>query len=433
MKLYSTNKKVQSVSIQDAVLQGLATDGGLFMPQEIPNLPASFFSNLTEMNWQEIAFSVAQNLLGDDIEKNTLQKIVSESLDFDIPLVKLDENMHILELFHGNTLAFKDVGARFMARLLGHFIEKKQKSETTYILAATSGDTGSAVASGFHNVPNVEVILLYPKGMVSHIQEQQLTTYQGNIRALEIEGTFDDCQDLVKKAFLDSDLQNALTLTSANSINIARLIPQSFYYFYAVAQLGKTDKNIVVSVPSGNFGNLSAGLMAKRMGLNISKFIAANNQNNSVVDYLKTGDFEARKTIKTISNAMDVGNPSNFVRMLELYKNSHEALSKDIVGVSFDDHSTKDAMKEIFEKYNYIVDPHGAVGYLGLKNKLNENEVGIFLETAHPAKFGDVVKESIGKEAEIPERLKAFLGKEKKVTLMNPEFDKFKEYLMALK
>ncbi|MCX6735420.1 MAG: threonine synthase [Candidatus Peregrinibacteria bacterium] len=434
MKLFSTNRKADPkflpplATFEKAVMQGLAEDGGLFMPTEIPTLPKDFFEKISILSLPEISFEVAKTLLQEDIPEKDLRKIIDESINFDAPLKQVVENIFSLELFHGPTLAFKDFGARFMARIMSYFINKSDKKIT--IIVATSGDTGSAVASGVYNVPGIRVFLLYPSGKVSKIQEQQLTTMGGNIHALEIDGTFDDCQRLVKTAFVDKELktifaENNDSLGSANSINIARLIPQSFYYFYAYAQLKNKDY-AVFSIPSGNLGNLTAGLIAKKMGLPIKKFIAANNSNNSFTEYLHTGNFTAKASVTTISNAMDVGNPSNFVRILELYENNLEKIRQDISSADFSDEKTAAAIKEVYEKYHYTMDPHGAVAYLGLKTF---SPCGIFFETAHPAKFLDVVEPIIGTKIQIPERLASCLTKTKVTTKLSKEFQDFKNFL----
>lgn len=406
------------------------------MPKEIPSLDEAFFQNMPSMSFQEIAFQVAKSLLEGELEDNILKQIVEESINFDAPLVELEENIYTLELFHGPTLAFKDFGARFMARLVSHFI--KGSDRELIILVATSGDTGSAVAHGFLNVPGVRVVLLYPSGKVSEIQEKQLTTMGGNITALEVDGSFDDCQKLVKQAFVDEELKQELQLSSANSINIARLIPQSFYYFYAYARLKAKELPIVFSVPSGNYGNMTAGLMAKKMGLPVSRFLASTNVNAIVPQFLETGVFSPQASKKTISNAMDVGNPSNFVRIEELYHHDLDSIRADIWGHSFTDEETKRAIKEVYQKNHYLLDPHGAVAYLGLKAYLKSRQggakpvTGIFLETAHPAKFMDVVEPIIGEKIEIPERLQVFLRREKKATFLPNQFRDLKTFLLNL-
>jgi threonine synthase len=426
MKYYSTRKSVSSVTFKEAVIKGLPEDNGLFMPETIPVLPKTFFDNLSETSLADIGFTIASPFVGNDIPQDKLKTIIEETLNFLIPVVPVHDNIFSLELFHGPTCAFKDVGARFLARCLSHFSAHSKEKVT--VLVATSGDTGSAVANGFLGVPNVDVVILYPKGKVSYLQEQQLTTLGQNITALEVDGTFDDCQLMVKKAFLDNELNKAMKLTSANSINIARLIPQSFYYFWAIAQL-KGHKEIVFSVPSGNYGNLTAGLLAKSMGLSIKRFIAASNINDSVPQYLSTKIFEARPSKQTISNAMDVGNPSNFGRMTELYDQSWEQMIADITGCSFSDTQTRAIMKEVYAQHNYVLDPHGAIGYLGLQKHLRKPETGVFLETAHPAKFLDTVNEVV-REVKIPERLRVYLDKKKVIISVDNNFQELKDYLL---
>lgn len=431
MRFYSTKNQGLSVSLKEAVLQGLAPDKGLFMPERIPVLPENFLSRLSGMSMQEIALHVSKNLLGDDVDAQSLQAIVENAISFDAPLVEVEPNVYSLELFHGPTLAFKDFGARFMSQLLGHFA-RQEKREIT-ILVATSGDTGSAVANGFLGVDGIRVVVLYPSGKVSRIQEMQFTTLGKNITALEVEGTFDDCQHMVKAAFMDAELREARYLTSANSINIARLIPQSFYYFRAYAQLEKLSHPVVFAVPSGNFGNLTAGMLAKRMGLPVGRFVAATNVNDVVPVYLKTKSFVPRPSVHTISNAMDVGNPSNFERMLDLYGNSFEALIGDLMGYAFTDEQTRDAIRDVYETTGYILDPHGAVGYLGLKSymEMNDRVHGIFLETAHPAKFLDVVEEAAGTTVELPDRLKAFLQGTRQSIKIGNAYDDLRDFLMS--
>lgn len=432
MKYYSTNNKNLKISLRDAVIQGLAPDNGLYMPEHIPTLPNSFFESLPSLSLKDIAFEVARNLIGEDLPNTELNKVIDHTIQFDAPLVQIEEDVYALELFHGPTLAFKDFGARFLSGLLGYFAKQQNKEIT--ILVATSGDTGSAVANAFLCVPGTRVVVLYPSGKVSEIQEKQFTILGENIIALEVDGTFDDCQRLVKQAFLDKELKQELFLTSANSINIARLIPQSFYYFYAYAQVSEEGKPVVISVPSGNFGNLTAGLMAKKMGLPVHAFIAATNSNDVLPEYLRTKVFRPRNSNQTISNAMDVGNPSNFPRMLELYKNDFTKLSSDITGYSFADEDTRDAMRLVYSKMEYIMDPHGAVGYLGLKEFLKSNSeyTGIFLETAHPAKFKEVVEETIQHTIDLPERLKEFMAGEKKSIRISSNFLEFKSLLPTL-
>ena len=429
MKFYSTNNKELSVNFKDAVIKGLAPDGGLFYPESLPQLDKSFIDKLPNLSLAEIGFEVSKLFLGDDIPSDKLQEICEDALNFPTPLVSFEPNVYSLELFHGPSCAFKDVGARFMSRCLNYFAQ--ESDEKISILAATSGDTGSAVAHGFLGIENIEVVILYPSGKVSQIQEQQLTTLGNNITALEIDGSFDDCQALVKKAFQDKDLNKAMKLSSANSINIARLIPQSFYYFYAYGQLKNQNKDLVISVPSGNYGNLTAGLIAKQMGLPIKKFIASSNINKVVPEYLNTGKFETKASIPSISNAMDVGSPSNFDRMMTLYRENHPRICEDLKGASFNDEQTKEAMQKVFENTGYILDPHGAVAYLGLKEKLDtENELGVFIETAHPAKFIDIVEEVIETKVEIPDYLKACLTKEKSSIKMSANYQDFKNYLI---
>lgn len=434
MQYYSTNGNSPKVSLQEAVVHGLAADKGLFMPEVIPTIPKAFFNNIAEMSLQDIAYVVANTLFGQDIDSKTLKNIVNETLNFDIPLVQVEGNKYSLELFHGPTLAFKDVGARFMARLLGHFNQRKGE-DVVNVLVATSGDTGSAVANGFLNVPGVRVFVLYPKGKVSPIQECQFTTLGANITALEVNGTFDDCQALVKSAFMDKELNEKMQLTSANSINVARFLPQMFYYFYAYAQLARMGKpldKIVVSVPSGNFGNITAGLIGKKMGLPIKRFIAANNKNDIFYQYLKTGEYSPRASVQTIANAMDVGAPSNFARILDLYKNSHEAISAEISGCTYDDDQIAETLKETYKQTGYLLDPHGAVGYRSLLEGLNDEEIGVFLETAHPAKFKETVENIIGEKVAIPSKLAAFMKGQKSTVKMTSSFASFKKYLMNL-
>ncbi|MFT3995109.1 MAG: threonine synthase [Dysgonomonas sp.] len=431
MKYYSTNKQTPEVSLQEAVVKGLAPDKGLFMPETIKTLPQSFFDKIAELSFQEIAYTVAEAFFGEDIEADTLKKIVYETLNFDTPLIHVDGNIYSLELYHGPTLAFKDVGGRFMARLLAYFIQKQGQKDVK-VLVATSGDTGSAVANGFLGVEGIHVYVLYPKGKVSPIQECQFTTLGQNITAIEVDGTFDDCQALVKTAFLDDELNKKLNLTSANSINVARFLPQSFYYFNAYAQLVKQGKNkdIVFCVPSGNFGNITAGLIAKRMGLPIKRFIAANNKNDIFLQYLQTGVYTPRPSVQTIANAMDVGDPSNFARVLDLYNCSHDAIKAEISGVSYSDEQIRNTVKDTFKKTGYLLDPHGACGYQALKDKLEKEEIGVFLETAHPAKFLETVEAIIGQSIIIPEKLQAFMKGEKQSIGMSKEFTDFKKLLL---
>ncbi|MBK9525535.1 MAG: threonine synthase [Bacteroidetes bacterium] len=435
MRFYSTKDKEKLFSLSEAVLKGLPADNGLFMPERIPLLPESFWKNISDYSFGEIADTVASMYLSEDMPVETIRQITHEAMNFPVPLVQLDQHTHILELFHGPTLAFKDIGARFMARVMAWL--NRNANEKLTILVATSGDTGSAVANGFFNVPGIEVIILYPSGKVSKLQEKQLTTLGGNITALEIQGTFDDCQRLVKSAFLDAQLSEKYRLSSANSINIARLIPQSFYYIDAWKQMQAIKKGpVVFSVPSGNFGNLTAGLLAKGMGLPVERFIAANNKNNSVLDYLQTGVYSPKLTIATISNAMDVGDPSNFARMIDMYDNAVGKMRLDIAGYSFSDEQTMEAMLELYQKAGYVIDPHGAVAYLGFKSWQKEtgsNSQGIILGTAHPAKFKDVVEKTLKIEIELPGQLLEIADKTKKSTILNSDFNIFHQYLMQRK
>ena len=427
MECYSTNNLQHKESIRNAILQGLAPDKGLYMPARLPQLPKEFFQKLPSLSLPEIAFEVSSRFLGDEISESDLKQLVEDAFNFEIPLKQLEENIHVLELFHGPTLAFKDVGARFMSRTMAHF-----NKEELIVLAATSGDTGSAVASGFFDVPGIQVVILYPSGKVSEIQEKQLTTYGKNIHALEVDGTFDDCQAMVKGAFQDKALSQ-LNLTTANSINLARLIPQSFYYFYAIAQLGKAGKDVAFSVPSGNFGNLTAGLFARRMGLEVSQFVAATNVNDIVPAYLKSGIYEAKPSKRTISNAMDVGNPSNFARIAALCEEQHAAVCSEILGYSYTDEETVQAMQELHNKYDYIADPHTAVAYAGLKDYQKENGgTGIFLSTAHPVKFLDVVKTALHQDVEVPGRLQEIMNRPKKATQVPNNYDALRDFVLGL-
>jgi threonine synthase len=432
MLFYNTKDKSSKYSFKEAIVKGIAPQMGLFFPEMLPLLTGTYLNELHKYKPEEIAFEVAKSFIGDEIDAASLKKIVDETLNFPLPLVEVEDHIYALELFHGPTSAFKDVGARFMSRCLNYFVKGNSKPIT--ILVATSGDTGSAVANGFYGIDNIEVVILYPSGKVSTLQEKQLTTLGKNITALEIKGTFDDCQALVKQAFMDVDLAKKMDLTSANSINIGRLIPQSFYYFAAFTQLPDNHGDVFVSVPSGNFGNLTAGLISKHMGLGIKKFIASTNINKIVPDYLDNGIFSPKASIQTISNAMDVGNPNNFPRILELYGSDLNAVRQDIEGFHYTDHDTKQAMAHVYKKTGYILDPHGAVGYLGLKNYMVKHHgTGIFLETAHPAKFGDVVEETIGIKVEIPDNLKVCLDKEKVSIVLDKDFEGFKAYLMERK
>jgi threonine synthase len=433
MKYYSTNKIAKEATLQQAVVKGLASDKGLFMPEQIKTLPQSFFDNIENLSFQEIAYVVADAFFGEDVDAESLKEIVYDTLSFDAPIVKVTENIYSLELFHGPTLAFKDVGARFMSRLLGYFI-KKEGTENVNVLVATSGDTGSAVANGFLGVKGIRVFVLYPKGKVSPIQECQFTTLGQNITALEIDGTFDDCQALVKNAFMDEDLNKKHKLTSANSINVARFLPQAFYYFYAYAQLKKLgkEKEMVVCVPSGNFGNITAGLFGKKMGLPIKRFIASNNANDIFFNYLQTGEYNPRPSIATLANAMDVGDPSNFARILDLYNNDVNAIRNEISGARYSDEEIASTMNICRKETNYILDPHGACGYQALKDGLKENEIGVFLETAHPAKFLEKVEEILNEKIEIPEKLQSFMKGTKQSIEMSKDFESFKSFLMKI-
>lgn len=431
MRYYSTNKKSECVSLRDAVVNGLAEDRGLYMPEKINKLPEEFFKDIDKMSFQEISYEVAKAFFGDDVETDALKKIVYDTLSFDCPVKNICNNIWTLELFHGPTLAFKDVGARFMARLLEYFI-RQESQQTVNVLVATSGDTGSAVANGFLGVDGIHVYVLYPKGKVSKIQESQFTTLRNNITAIEIDGVFDDCQNLVKNAFMDKELNNSMKLTSANSINVARFLPQAFYYFnaYAIMKANGLTDNLVVCVPSGNFGNITAGLFAKGMGLPICRFIAANNANDIFFNYLKTGIYEPKPSIQTIANAMDVGNPSNFARIYDLYEGSHERIASMISGATYTDEKISNAVKQCYNENGYILDPHGACGYQALKDLLNTNETGIFCETAHPAKFKDTIEKIIGTEIKIPQRLADFMNGKKQTVNLSNDFNIFKTFLL---
>ena len=431
MNYYSTNHHSPAATLQEAVVRGLAPDRGLYMPEHIHPLPSDFYDGIDRLSLPDIACRVADAFFGDDIPQDTLHELVRDTLSFDIPLVPVTGRIHSLELFHGPTLAFKDVGARFMARLLGYFIHREGAGEVN-VLVATSGDTGSAVANGFLGVEGIRVYVLYPKGKVSEIQEKQFTTLGRNITALEVDGTFDDCQALVKDAFMDGELNARLRLTSANSINVARFLPQSFYYFHAYAQLkreGRAD-NVVVCVPSGNFGNLTAGLFAARMGLPVGRFIAANNRNDIFYQYLRTGVYSPRPSIATIANAMDVGAPSNFARILDLYGNNHAAICADISGATYTDEQIADTVRTTWQHHHYLLDPHGACGFRALQEGLREGETGIFLETAHPAKFKDTVEHIIGQPVDIPDKLRAFMQGTRRSVPMSKDLPAFKDYLL---
>ena len=428
MNYYSTNGKAPMASLEKAVVKGLAEDRGLYMPERIKTLSQEFFDHIEQLSFQEIACHVADAFFGEDVPADMLKQIVCDTLSFDVPVVPVKENIYSLELFHGPTLAFKDVGARFMARLLHYF----NGGETVNVLVATSGDTGSAVANGFLGVEGIHVYVLYPKGKVSPIQEYQFTTLGQNITALEVDGVFDDCQTLVKNAFMDDELNQHMKLTSANSINVARFLPQSFYYFYAYSQMkqrGLAD-NLVVCVPSGNFGNICSALIGKRMGLPIKRFIAANNANDVFYKYLQTGKYEPKASIQTIANAMDVGTPSNFARILDLYKGSHEAICKDISGAAYTDGQITETIRECLSDTGYQLDPHGACGYRALQEGLKPDETGVFLETAHPAKFKETVEQITGKPVEIPAKLAAFMKGTKQSVSISNDFTDFKLYLL---
>ena len=439
MKYYSTNKQAPIASLEKAVVKGLAEDKGLYMPENIKKLPKEFFDNIDKMSFQEIACTVAEAFFGEDVEKAALDKIVCDTLSFDCPVVPVTDNIYTLELFHGPTLAFKDVGARFMARLLQYFLKEGSKVQGVQgsevnVLVATSGDTGSAVANGFLGVEGIHVYVLYPKGKVSPIQECQFTTLGKNITAIEVDGVFDDCQALVKSAFMDADLNAHMKLTSANSINVARFLPQAFYYFNAYARmkaLGKAD-NMVMCVPSGNFGNICAALFGHAMGLPIKRFIAANNANDIFYNYLQTGKYNPQPSKQTLANAMDVGDPSNFARIYNLYKGSHEAITSLISGATYKDEQIRATMRQCYEETGYILDPHGACGYQALKDLLKDGETGVFCETAHPAKFKEKVDEILSADIEIPQRLQEFMKGTKQSIPMSKDFKDFKEFLMKV-
>ena len=425
----SLNGKSKKVNFEEAVKNGLANDGGLYFPENIKPLDSNFIKNIVNYSNFEIGYKVIKQFIGDSINKNDLKEILSKTIDFNFPVVKLEKNIYSLELFHGPTLAFKDVGARFMANCLGYF--NKNKSKLNTVLVATSGDTGAAVANGFYKVKGTNVVILYPKNKVSEIQERQLTTNKNNITALRVNGSFDDCQKIVKKAFIDKELNKKFNLTSANSINVARWIPQSLYYFFAYKELQK--ENLVFSVPSGNFGNICAGLIAEKLGLPIKHFIASTNINDTIPRYFKSQVFDPKPTIQTVSNAMDVSSPSNFVRIQEMFQN-FKKLSKIMSSYSFDDIETLKMVKNVYEDKNYVLDPHGAVGYLGLKKYLsiNPEKIGIFLETAHPIKFSKDVEEVIKIKLDIPEEINKILLKEKKYIDID-DYSDFKEKMFVLK
>jgi len=428
MKYYSLNHNAPKVSFQEAVIQGLASDKGLYFPESITPLPQSFFDNIENLSHEEIAYEAIKQFVGNEIPEANLKAIITETLCFDFPVVPVEKGIYSLELFHGPTMAFKDVGARFMSRCLGYFNKDKKDNKNT-VLVATSGDTGGAVASGFLGVQGVDVVILYPSGKVSDIQERQLTTLGQNIKALEVDGVFDDCQDMVKKAFLDESLKHK-NLTSANSINIARWLPQMFYFFFAYKALKSQNKEIVFSCPSGNFGNICAGILAKKLGLPVLHFVASTNVNDTVPRFLVDGKYDPKPSIATISNAMDVGNPSNFIRIQEMYNNDLEEFKKDFTSYSFTDEETKAAMKTIQETDGYIAEPHGAVGYLGLKKELNNfpNAIGVFLETAHPIKFLDIVEPILNVQLPIPTQIESVMNKEKVSTKIKT-YEELKSFL----
>lgn len=437
MKYYSTNGKAPLASLKDAVIKGLAPDGGLYMPERIPTIPKAFFNNLGEMTFQEIAYVVANTLFGEDIDSDKLKTIVYDALNFPIPLKKVEDNIYVLELFHGPTLAFKDVGARFMARLLGYFNGKEDDGKDVNVLVATSGDTGSAVANGFLNVPGVNVFVLYPKVKVSRLQEMQFATLGANIHPLEIDGTFDDCQAMVKSAFVDEELNAKMKLTSANSINPARFLPQMFYYFWAYAQLlritddEKAGEKLVFCVPSGNLGNICSALIGNRMGLPVKRFIAANNRNKVFTEYLQTGVYSPKASVQTVANAMDVGAPSNFARILDLYGKNHDKIAECISGKSYSDEEILKVIDTLYRNNGYLLDPHGATGYMALKDSLQDDEIGIFLETAHPAKFKETVENSIKEEVEIPDTLQKFISRQKQSVKLPATFSALKRHLLS--
>ena len=443
MKYYSTNGKAPMADLEKAVVKGLAEDKGLYMPERIVKLPKAFFDDMPKMTFLDIAYNVAANFFGEDVDMDGLQELVYDTLRFDCPVVKVEENIYSLELFHGPTLAFKDVGARFMARLLQYFTKSTRGKENSLInvLVATSGDTGSAVANGFLGVEGIHVYVLYPKGKVSPIQECQFTTLGKNITAIEVDGVFDDCQALVKAAFMDEELNRHMRLTSANSINVARFLPQAFYYFNAVARLsalGHQTSDIVMCVPSGNFGNICSALFGHQMGLPIKRFIAANNANDVFYQYLQTGKYNPKASIQTLANAMDVGDPSNFARILNLYsengklsaEETHQRITSLISGATYSDKQIAETMRQCYADTGYVLDPHGACGYRALKENLQPGEVGVFCETAHPAKFKEKVDQILGTDIAIPERLQAFMKGEKQSVPMSKDFSSFKSYLM---
>ncbi len=440
MQYYSTNGSAPIADLHKAVVKGLAEDRGLYMPERINKLPKAFFENIDKMSFQELAYTVANAFFGEDVDSDALHDIVYDTLAFDCPVVKVTDNIYSLELFHGPTLAFKDVGARFMARLLQYFIRQENKGEEVNVLVATSGDTGSAVANGFLGVDGIHVYVLYPKGKVSPIQECQFTTLGKNITAIEVDGVFDDCQALVKSAFMDVELNHHMKLTSANSINVARFLPQAFYYFNAYARMKQQGKNeqLVMCVPSGNFGNICAALFGHQMGLPVKRFIAANNANDIFYKYLLSGKYEPKPSVQTLANAMDVGDPSNFARILNLYsqngaltpEKTHEAITSLISGATYSDDQIRKTMQQCYRETGYTLDPHGACGYQALADGLQEGEIGVFCETAHPAKFKEKVDEILNIDVTIPDRLAAFMKGEKQSVPMTKNFTDFKQYLL---
>lgn len=440
MQYYSTNGSAPIADLHKAVVKGLAEDRGLYMPERINKLPKAFFEDIDKMSFQELAYTVANAFFGEDVDSDALHDIVYDTLAFDCPVVKVTDNIYSLELFHGPTLAFKDVGARFMARLLQYFIRQENKGEEVNVLVATSGDTGSAVANGFLGVDGIHVYVLYPKGKVSPIQECQFTTLGKNITAIEVDGVFDDCQALVKSAFMDVELNHHMKLTSANSINVARFLPQAFYYFNAYARMKQQGKNeqLVMCVPSGNFGNICAALFGHQMGLPVKRFIAANNANDIFYKYLLSGKYEPKPSVQTLANAMDVGDPSNFARILNLYsqngaltpEKTHEAITSLISGATYSDDQIRKTMQQCYRETGYTLDPHGACGYQALADGLQEGEIGVFCETAHPAKFKEKVDEILNIDVTIPDRLAAFMKGEKQSVPMTKNFTDFKQYLL---
>ena len=436
MQYYSTNGKAPLATLEKAVVKGLAEDRGLYMPERIHTLPKAFFDNMPSMQFRDIAFNVAEAFFGEDVDPDALQDLVYDTLQFDCPVVKVKDHIYSMELFHGPTLAFKDVGARFMARLLQYFIKQEGRGERVNVLVATSGDTGSAVANGFLGVDGIHVYVLYPKGKVSPIQECQFTTLGQNITAIEVDGVFDDCQALVKSAFMDEALNKHMMLTSANSINVARFLPQAFYYFNAVARLNAPET--VICVPSGNFGNICAALFGHAMGLPVKRFVAANNANDIFYNYLQTGNYNPKPSKQTLANAMDVGDPSNFARIINLYsengkltpEQTHQRITSLISGATYSDEQIKETMRRCYAETGYVLDPHGACGYRALEEQLQPGETGIFCETAHPAKFKEKVDDILGIDVEIPARLQAFMKGTKQSVAMTKNFEDFKQFLM---